>query len=157
MKQVEIERKFLIRHLPEPFVYLDALKISQGYVSVSPLVRIRQANLHYFLTCKTKGLLSREEFEISITEHEFKHLETKLDYPLLQKTRYVLEGDANLKYELDIFEGPLAGLRLVEVEFASEEEALSFIPPQWFGNEVTYDSRFHNSSLAKNGLPELEF
>ena len=38
---------------------------------------------------------------------------------------------------------------LVEVEFESVEQANSFVPPEWFGDDVTNDKRYHNSYLSK--------
>jgi hypothetical protein len=39
--------------------------------------------------------------------------------------------------EVDVFEGALDGLAIVEVEFPSSEAADAFEPPAWFGEEVT--------------------
>ena len=55
--------------------------------------------------------------------------------------------------ELDIFEGDLAPLKLAEVEFETKEEAESFLPPKWFGKDVTFSSDYHNSTLSRVGLP----
>jgi CYTH domain-containing protein len=40
------------------------------------------------------------------------------------------------------------------VEFGDEIQAKAFVPPQWFGADVTEDGRYKNKSLAENGLPE---
>ena len=45
-------------------------------------------------------------------------------------------------------------LHLVTMEFASEEEAGAFRPPEWFGPEVTADPRYTNQSLALHGFAE---
>ena len=37
---------------------------------------------------------------------------------------------------------------LVEVEFNSLEEAEAFIPPAWFGEEVTGNKQYSNAQLA---------
>ena len=50
--------------------------------------------------------------------------------------------------ELDIFSGEYEGLKLAEVEFPSEEAALAFVPPEWFGREVTFTGEYQNSRLA---------
>ena len=47
-----------------------------------------------------------------------------------------------------IFEGDLAPLMLVEVEFDSEDAANSFSPPDWFGEDVTFSGKYHNSYLS---------
>ena len=58
-----------------------------------------------------------------------------------------LEG--NLTIELDVFEGDLAPLILAEVEFSDEQSALSFTPPDWFGEDVTFSGKYHNSQLCR--------
>ena len=58
-----------------------------------------------------------------------------------------LEG--NLTVELDVFEGELAPLILAEVEFPDEDSALSFTPPDWFGEDVTFSGKYHNSHLSR--------
>jgi len=40
-------------------------------------------------------------------------------------------------------------LRLAEVEFETEEEANAFVPPEWFGEDVTYSTEYHNSTLSR--------
>ena len=52
-----------------------------------------------------------------------------------------------LTAELDIFEGDLAPLMLVEVEFDSEDAANSFSPPDWFGEDVTFSGKYHKSNV----------
>ena len=54
------------------------------------------------------------------------------------------------KEELDIFEGKLSDLVLVEVEFESIEEANSFIAPEWFGEDVTHSGNYQNSYLSQH-------
>jgi len=51
--------------------------------------------------------------------------------------------------ELDVYQGSLAKLLIVEVEFESVKESRRFRPPAWFGDEVTDDKRYKNSSLVK--------
>ena len=41
------------------------------------------------------------------------------------------------------------GLVFVEVEFESLDQATAFTPPEWFGEDVTNDGRYHNSYLSK--------
>ena len=54
--------------------------------------------------------------------------------------------------ELDIFEAPFEGLMLAEVEFETELEAVAFIPPEWFGRDVTFEKEYHNSTLSRKGF-----
>ncbi len=67
----------------------------------------------------------------------------------------MLPLDSSHTIELDIFAGSLEGITLAEVEFATIEEADAFIPPSWFGEDVTYDKRYHNSEMSKGShLPQ---
>lgn len=56
--------------------------------------------------------------------------------------------------ELDLFEGALAPLMLVEVEFPTMEAAEAFSAPDWFGDDVTEEKRFKNKAMAIQ-LPPL--
>ena len=53
---------------------------------------------------------------------------------------------------LDILEAPFVGLMLAEVEFETELEAVAFIPPEWFGRDVTFEKEYHNSTLSRKGF-----
>ncbi len=146
---MEIERKFLIRELPGDLNNYEKKKIAQGYLNTDPVVRIRRSNDEYYLTYKGKGMMVREEYNLPLNEEAFAHMVKKIDGILIQKTRYLIPLEDNLTAELDIFEGALAPLRLVEVEFNSVEAAESFTPPDWFGEDVTSSGKYHNSNLSK--------
>ena len=146
---MEIERKFLIHTLPKDLETYPRKEITQGYISTNPVIRIRRSNDDYILTCKGKGLMEREEFELPLTAESFAHLKTKVDGTFIEKTRYLIPYDKNLTIELDVFHGKLAPLVLAEVEFDSTEEANAFLPPAWFGEDVTHSSKYHNSTLSQ--------
>ena len=59
-----------------------------------------------------------------------------------------LEGRTDLTVELDIFSGCYKGLILAEVEFPTIEDADSFTPPDWFGEDVTFSGLYQNSRLS---------
>lgn len=145
---MEIERKFIINTLPKQLETFPHATISQGYISTQPVIRIRQKNQNYYLTCKSKGLLAREEFEIEISKEEYEHLSSKVDYHIIEKVRYFIPY-STYTIELDIFKGALEGLCLAEVEFDSLNAANAFIPPDWFSKEVTHDKTYQNNSLCK--------
>ncbi|MDO4199113.1 MAG: hypothetical protein Q4D13_09035 [Erysipelotrichaceae bacterium] len=155
---MEIERKWLIDINKIPYV-LDEYAhwdIIQAYISFKPTIRIRKIeNLHEnILTIKSSSKnngLSRDEYEIEISDEEFNNLLNKTEGIILSKTRYRLKEDIYL-YEIDIFHNEYEGLGYLEIEFESEEEAVSFIEPSWIIKELTYDVRYTNASLAKNRL-----
>lgn len=157
---MEIERKYLIQKIPFDLTSFPRRKIEQGYLCTAPVVRIRRDNDDYVLTYKSKGLMVREEYNLPLAKDAYHHLRSKIDGNLITKTRYEiplapeLPSTVNpvlkeLIIELDIFEDKLAPLMLAEVEFPSEELANQFLPPEWFGEDVTFSSKYHNSTLSQ--------
>lgn len=151
---MEIERKFLVHTLPSLVSY-SPKSIIQAYITTNPVIRIRKMDTSYFLTVKSKGHLAHEEFEMPISKEQFESLSTKIEGYFIKKNRYFIPLDDTHTAELDIYFEHLEGLLTVEVEFSSIEKAKSFIPPKWFGEEVTYDSHYKNSYLALHSLHPL--
>ena len=146
---MEIERKFLIPVLPENLECYSSHEIEQGYLCREPVVRIRRQDEEWILTYKSKGMMVREEYNLPLTKESYEHLKEKIDGRLITKKRYVIPLKDSLFIELDIFSGDLAPLMLAEVEFPDEETANHFTPPKWFGEDVTFSSSYHNSTLSK--------
>ena len=151
---MEIERKYLPKYLPANLDKYDKKKIAQGYLCTSPVVRIRRSNDDFYLTYKGSGMMAREEYNLPLTKEAYEHLLSKVDGILIEKTRYLIPLKDGYTAELDIFEGNLAPLTLVEVEFDSIDAANSYIPPEWFGEDVTNDSRYHNSNMSQRTIFE---
>lgn len=149
---MEIERKYLVKALPENLEQYEQKHIAQGYMCTNPVLRIRRSNDTYFLTYKGQGLMAREEHEFPISAEAFEHMLPKIDGILIDKIRYMIPLDETHTAELDIFQGVLAPLRLVEVEFASIEEAENFVAPDWFGEDVTNSGEYHNSRLSQRAF-----
>lgn len=162
---MEIERKFLIRELPARLDSYRFHHIEQAYLNTNPVIRIRRQDEEYYLTYKGKGLLAREEYNLPLNKESYYHLREKADGTIISKTRYLIpldkpefasgislskqESGTPLTIELDIFDEPFCPLTLAEVEFPSENAARAFLPPAWLGEDVTLDSRYHNSFLSR--------
>ncbi len=151
---MEIERKFLVRTLPDDLTQYEHHIIRQAYISTDPTMRLRQKDEQYIFTFKGEGLLAREEFEYNLTAEQFYRLWNKVETETVAKTRYCIPLPHGFVAELDIYEDGLAGLLTVEVEFKTMKDAETFTPPHWFSEEVTNDGRFSNSYLAVNGKME---
>ena len=145
---MEIESKFLVDKIPADLEKYSHKELEQGYLCREPVVRVRREGEAYVLTYKSKGLMVREEYNLPLNKEAYEHLLKKADGTVITKTRYVIPQTKDLKIELDIFHGKHEGLILAEVEFASEEEANQYCPPEWFGEEVTFSSQYHNSVLS---------
>lgn len=148
---MEIERKFLIDTPPAGYGSYPFHQIEQAYLCTNPVVRIRREDDSYYLTYKSGGLLSREEYNLPLNAEAYAHLLTKADGNILTKKRYLLPipESPELMIELDIFEGKFAGLILAEVEFPTEESAAAFTPPAWFTKDVTFSGEYQNSRLSR--------
>ena len=147
MKSYEIERKYLVKQVPENLASYPFHEIEQGYLCTEPVVRIRRQDEEYYLTYKSKGLMIREEYNLPLTKNAYFHLREKIDGRLISKRRYLIPLDP-YTIELDVFHSPKDDLILAEVEFPSEKDALTFTPPDWFGEDVTNSSLYHNSRLS---------
>ena len=150
----EIERKFLVKKLPAIPENIDNHVIQQGYIFISEKIeiRIRKIGSIYFQTIKTGEGLSRGEYEIELSSDQFDLLWPLTEGKRVEKTRFEIEY-ANLLIELDIYSGNLEGLYTAEVEFPSETKSKKFTPPEWFGEEITLDSRYKNKNLALLRIP----
>lgn len=156
---MEIEKKFLIKDMPQNLDNYQKEEIEQAYLSLrDPVLRIRKSNDNYLITYKSRfGLASDEsqvaltskEVELPISKEAYYHLLPKTDYNVIYKTRYLIPLASDLAAELDIFHEKLDGLIIVEVEFPDELCAINFIPPFWFGRDVTFDDRYKNNYLIK--------
>lgn len=145
---MEIERKFLLNTIPNDLYDYPCHEIEQGYLCTSPVVRIRKEDDTYYLTYKGKGKMAREEYNLPLTAESYAHLREKIDGCLITKIRYLVPIHDRLTAEVDVFSSPQQGLHLAEVEFESIEAANGFVPPEWFGEDVTEDGRYHNSFMS---------
>ncbi len=145
---MEIERKFLIDQRPTDIDSYAYHIIEQAYLCTDPVIRVRKEDDHYYMTYKGKGLMAREEYNLPLNRAAYEQLKPKAEGNLISKKR-VLIPYQKYTIELDIFSEPFAPLLLAEVEFESEEDALAFLPPDWFGQDVTNDPQYHNSNMSR--------
>ncbi len=145
---METERKFLLREFPgDPGKYKSRF-IEQGYLCVDPVVRVRRDDDTYYMTYKGEGVLSHEEYNLPLNAGAYGHLLKKADGNIISKRRYMIPL-GNYTAETDIFEGIFKGIVMAEIEFPSANEAMGFVPPSWFGLEVTQDERYHNNFMSR--------
>jgi adenylate cyclase len=158
---VEIERKWVADCRPDALTPdLHGTHLRQGYLAEDGdvNVRIRISDDWARLTVKAGSSAARTEVEVDVDRAEAEQLWPFTDGRRILKTRYRVPLDATLGEglvaEVDVFEGDLAGLCLVEVEFPSEEAAAAFTAPDWFGRDVTSVAGWSNAELARNGRPD---
>lgn len=151
----EIERKFKV----DKKIADDYLKraeegefqikvIEQAYLTTDPVVRVRRSDDEYYMTYKGKGLMAREEYNLPLNKESYEILKSKADGNIICKKRVLIPYEG-LLIEMDVFEKPFKPLIIAEVEFETTEDATSFIPPNWFIEDVTDDRQYHNSNMSR--------
>jgi len=157
-QNTEIERKFLLtkESIPQSLDKYRRQDIIQGYVTHNgdTTVRLRKKDQTIYLTIKSGKGIKRTEYETMIPKKAFDDLWASTENRRVEKIRYEINGKEDLIYELDIYKGELKGLLTIEVEFTNIQEAKNFIPPEWFGADVSDQKEYSNSSLSKFGLPK---
>lgn len=155
---LEIEHKFLIEY-PDTD-YLMSLVCSKSEIEQSYMLgeegkfrlRKRGENGSYIYIKTIKKKISetvREEVETRLTEDEYNELlKTNACTGSIKKDRYCLMYNGTY-YEIDIF--PFWKKQAyLEVELLSEDDKIVFPDFIRVIREVTYDSRYKNSSLCRS-------
>lgn len=165
---MEIERKYLLKSLPDKLSDYPHKELEQAYLCTGPVVRIRRTKTdreeRFTLTYKGGGMMAREEYNLPLSAQGYYHLREKADGFPIAKTRYLVPlpgceetavvGNGQM-IELDVFHGVFEGLVMAEIEFPDEKSADEVVWPEWFAKEVTFDRRYHNSALTMAGtVPE---
>lgn len=152
----EIERKFLVKSKPGASKCIDTTYIEQMYLSKEFNICIRRQTkpfknrsiINHYLIIKSEGDLVRKGTVIEIEHNSYIDLSNNIEGKIIEKLRKTYSIENNLIAELDIYKS-IPDLITVEVEFKTLEEANEFIPPIWFGKEITNDQNYKNKNLAK--------
>ena len=152
----EIERKFLVKGDGFKQDAFQFLRITQGYLNSAPerTVRVRMKGEKGYLTVKgvaDETGVCRYEWEKEIPVNEAEELLRLCEPGVIDKIRYLVRVGAYI-FEVDEFYGENKGLLMAEIELP-EADAI-FERPSWLGEEVTGDSRYYNSMLAKKPFRE---
>lgn len=147
---MEIERKFLVDHEKwEKLEKPSPKHIIQAYLVSSPekTIRVRTKETKGYLTIKgpTVGI-SRSEFEYEIPLEDAKQLIAQFAEKTIEKYRYEIKFGNHL-WEVDEFQGKLAGLIIAEIELEAENE--QFEKPDWVTEDVSMDQQYFNSNLVE--------
>ena len=146
-------------------------KINDITLRPGTIVRVRQTLFttnkfevigeEYSLAIKTKrtdSSISRNEAETVLWKQQFHTLWQIFQKYNVHKHRYDIPcADGIHTVEYDIYKNDLSGLYVAEVEFKSEEDAISYEPESWFSTEVTNDSSMTNANLAFMGCQNEEY
>jgi len=165
---IEREFRYLVPQLGADQLVGVGVEISQGYLVADPTlaIRVRRTGVapDQRATLTVKSAMNgsheeshpwvregseRHEVEIALTGPQAEELWPLCGDRIITKHRYFVDlPEGGLIAEIDVFSGRWTGLAMVEVEFVDRAQMGSFNPPEWFGRDVTSDSRFANAALA---------
>lgn len=145
---VEIERKFLVANDSWRRFCAGQERLKDGLIAASHnrKVRVRIYENRATLTVKTgREGRTRHEFEYEIPMKDAEELITlHCSQNVLTKVRHTVPH-RGFTWEVDVYEGLLAGVVLAEVEL---EDADADVPlPGWIGPEVTGDPRYRKINM----------
>jgi hypothetical protein len=152
--KLENERRFLVLKAPAltgaPYRLIEDLYLEAGRLR---LRRITDGETVQWKLCKKYGgddPVSAPVTNLYLAEPEYAAFAGLPGWPL-RKRRYRIDG-----FSLDVFEGPLSGLMLAEVEAGSRAAVLALTPPVWADAEVTAEPFFTGGNLCRISSAELE-
>ena len=106
-------------------------------------IRIQNDLVIFTMKGKQKGIATIELEWVLSSVPNISELE---QHPCVEKTRYCVNAGNGLIWEVDEFEGVLAGLILAEIELEDINQKFDF--PEWIGIELTGLKNWSNASLA---------
>ncbi|RIX49377.1 CYTH domain-containing protein [Paenibacillus nanensis] len=157
---MEIERKFLLAEDPQALIDAEELtvqseqRIEQTYLAMddNEELRVRRiadlatGEISYTHTFKRGNGLVREEVEHAISESIYQQIMAAFGFTPLTKNRITADWNGRI-VEIDIYDQ--IKLSVLEVEFASIEEANSFQAPDWFGEDISSQKQYSNKTVWK--------
>lgn len=154
MKNIEIERKFLVKDESYKTLATHHYDILQGYIAKGEgrTVRVRIRDNEAFLTIKTApqpSAIAHFEWERTITLDDAHELIKRCLPGVIEKRRWIIPaGEQNghqQVWEVDEFLGRLSGLTLAEIELNAEDEP--FVKPDFIAEEVTGNPKYYNANM----------
>lgn len=147
---LEIERKFLVKDDTWRRRILRSEHLRDGILAASDgrKVRVRIYGNRATLTVKSRqehGRRTEFEYEIPCEDAE-EMLVSHCGANTLEKTRYYV-AFGGLDWEIDVYEGELAGVVLAEVELDRIDRDVQL--PQWAGEEITGRPEYKKSAMLE--------
>ena len=158
---IELERTYLAKYLPQGLMDCKSKEIIDIYIpksSIHPTLRIRKNGSEYEITKKepVKGNDSSHQREqtIILTESEFMEL-AQLNGKRVSKIRYCYDHNSRTA-EIDVFQGPLKGLVLVDFEFEEIGEKDYFEMPDFCLADVTQEKFIAGGMICGKSYEDIE-
>lgn len=157
---IELEKTYLARYIPEGLRNCDCAEVIDIYIpadSVHPKLRIRKNGKKHEITKKQpvygNDASHQMEQTIKITEDEFDGL-SKIAGKRIHKLRYFYNYNGRTA-EIDVFQGPLEGLVLVDFEFKTTEGKDKFDMPDFCLADVTQEEFIAGGMLCGKSYEDI--
>lgn len=162
MQSFEYELTYLAAKLPREISSWPQKKLVDIYIpadlNVHPRIRLRQKGENFELTKKVPvdGADSsvHQETTIPLSRQEFEAL-AAVSSRAVEKTRYYGRVGAR-DAEIDVFEGVLKGLVLIDFEFETKEALEAFSPPEECLADVTQETFIAGGVLAGRCYSDIQ-
>ncbi|MBQ9659572.1 MAG: hypothetical protein IJV31_12630 [Clostridia bacterium] len=155
-KEIEIEKKYKVKRLPENLEKYEHKTIEQSYLNKGgSSIRLRKFIKENEIRCVfskkvrvEKGSIEYRENNIELPENIYQDLLEAKEGRTILKTRYIIPLEDGLKVELDMFHDFFEGVCVAEIEFNSIEQANNYKIPDWLGEELTGENKMTNAYMA---------
>lgn len=156
----EFERQFLLGDTPPPFTTCSYVDITQGYCQKPVPLKLRQQGDDKMLVVKSGTPGHRRQWEHIPPVEVYERLWPCTAGRRMTFRRFTMDHHGWI-LDLDVCEGLLTGLILLEVESPTQALSDAYDHPGWLTQyvirEVTTDGRYRKRSLATTGqIPEPE-
>lgn len=151
----EIERKFLVRTLPD-LIDIEKVEYERYFLFNANNSEIRLQKKGSKFELERKVLIShheRKREKLELTQEEFDALKPLNTIPIIRDGYKI---STNPDVSVKIYHGQYEGLVRAEVEFESLEKLELFRPPDWFGKEITDTPLARDSELVRLSAEEFK-
>jgi CYTH domain-containing protein len=162
--QVERERRYLLRDLPEGLTRADPhLQITDNYMTGSRLRlrKVREPRTNKWTVKFTQKFApNAQDLSRTIITNTYLNaleaevLSTVFNSNEIRKNRYPFEFEGR-KFSVDMFLGDLFGLVLAEVSFETDEELDQYAKPPFALADVTNEELFTGGRLCEMTFSEI--
>lgn len=158
---IELELTYLAKSLPDNLVRCESKEMVDLYIENGTDhadLRVRKSGDVYELTRKTPvaegDASAQQETTIALNEAEFESL-SGVHARRIEKTRYYVAHEGRTA-EFDVFKGELAGLVVIDFEFATEAEKAAFVRPDFCLADITQERFIAGGVLAGKSYADIE-
>jgi adenylate cyclase len=140
----EIERKFLVKNLPnlenlkptyyERYFLFRSEKVENRIQKKWEKYEFERWEKYEFERKEKQDNLEAHKQKFEISREEFERLKSFSNEAIIREAYLISQ---NPEISLKIYHWKFEGFKRIEIEFPSKQEALDFVPYDWFGAEIT--------------------